>query len=388
MLQDQPLASIIIVSHNDETNIETAIHSACNQTIKNIEIICVDDGSTDTTYECMLRCSVCDERIRIIHQENSGILAARYTGLKHVSSAYTFFLDSDDTILPEAVETVCNAANAANADVVEFGVILVMNEQAPVSEETWTALEHYYSHEKPLPELHKGPDLINACFEEHAITWNVHHMLYRTDLLRKAFQFYQGEWVCMGEDTLITLMVLCFAEHYLRIDEKLYMYKVGGGISTTTESLTTSASVKNAAMILLSLTLARKWLEKICYPLDKISPGIAGLTRTIQGITIGNLIERCPPCNRTEFLKWLSKCCSQDELFDLLSTGLNHQHYKIQQQQEHIQRQQEHIQQLYQANQQLQMNYNAISNAFFWKISKPFRVLLDTLKRLFQSHNE
>ena len=114
MLQDQPLASIIIVSHNDETNIETAIHSAYNQTIKNIEIIC----STDTTYECMLRCSVCDERIRIIHQENSGILAARYTGLKHVSSAYTFFLDSDDTILPEAVETVCNAANAANADVV------------------------------------------------------------------------------------------------------------------------------------------------------------------------------------------------------------------------------------------------------------------------------
>ena len=189
--QNRPLASVIIISYNDETHIETAIQSVCEQTFSDIEIICVDDGSTDTTYERMLRCADQDERIKVIQQKNSGILAARYEGLQHVSSTYTFFLDSDDTLLPEAVETAYNAAEVSGADVVEFGIILFMNDQDPAPKNVWNTLMHYCnSQEQPFPESTCCADLINACFEKHLISWNIHHKLYRTELLQKAFQFY------------------------------------------------------------------------------------------------------------------------------------------------------------------------------------------------------
>ena len=382
--QNRPLVSVIIISHNDEEHIETAIQSVCDQTVRDIEIICVDDGSIDTTYKRMLRFADFDERVKVIHQENRGTLAARFTGLKHVSSAYTIFLDSDDTLLPEAVETTYNAAESSGADVLEFGVIAVRDTICPPLDEVWNHLNSFFSQNTPIISETNGPNLINSCFNGKANNWGSTYKLYQTELLRKALQYYQGEWVCFCEDMLITLMVLCNAKHYLQIRTKLYKYSVGGGESTRKGKLTPSA-VKNASMAWNSLALARVWLNKLGYPLSKISSAMTVYKETVQEITIQNFSESCPSCYRTEFLNWLSECCSKEEIFDLVSISTNRQQEQIQHQQEQIQHQQEQITLLKQTNQQLQENYNSISNAFFWKISKPFRVLLDTLKKLFKS---
>ena len=237
---DRVRAAVVIIAYNDEAHIERAIQSACNQTERNIEIICVDDGSTDSTYERMLRCAERDERIKPVTQANSGTLGARYSGLLQVTSDYALFLDSDDTLMPEAVETACGTADEIGADVLEFGVTLVKDENNPPAKETWMFLEGYFSQMKPLPKTDHGSELVKACFAEHAITWNTCNKCHRTELLRKAFQFYQGERVCMEEDMLLTLMVLCQAERYARIPTKLYAYTVGSGASTTAEKLTSA----------------------------------------------------------------------------------------------------------------------------------------------------
>ena len=108
-------------------------------------------------------------------------------------------------------------------DVLEFGVLLVQDENNPPSQETWTFLERYFSQSQPLPKSDHGPELVNACFAEKSITWNACSKLHRTELLQKAFRFYQGEWICMEEDMLLTLMVLCQAERYVRKGMKLYI---------------------------------------------------------------------------------------------------------------------------------------------------------------------
>lgn len=126
----KPRAAVIIISYNDESHIERAIQSVCDQTEKQIEIICVNDGSTDSTYQRMLGKAEQDERIKVITKPNGGELSARFEGLKQVTSDYTTFLDSDDVLHPDTVKEACDAAERLGADVLEFGVRLAREENS------------------------------------------------------------------------------------------------------------------------------------------------------------------------------------------------------------------------------------------------------------------
>ena len=79
---DMPLVSILLAAYNEEKYIERCLDAVCNQTYENIEIIIVDDGSIDRTYEICNRYAKIDTRIKVIYQENAGLPMARQTGLK------------------------------------------------------------------------------------------------------------------------------------------------------------------------------------------------------------------------------------------------------------------------------------------------------------------
>jgi len=96
-----PLASIIIPVYNDEKHVARAIESALNQTMREIEVIVVDDGSTDGTSEVLKRY---ESRIKIIRQENKGVATARNAGFRASGGQYISFLDSDDIIMPNKTE--------------------------------------------------------------------------------------------------------------------------------------------------------------------------------------------------------------------------------------------------------------------------------------------
>ena len=384
---DLPRAAIVIIAYNDETHIERAIQSACNQTERNIEIICVDDGSADTTCERMRRSAERDERIRVVTQPNSGIFGARHAGLRHVTSDYVLYLDSDDVLMPDAVETACGAADKTGADVLEFGVSLVIDENDPPTQETWAFLERYFSQKQPLPESDHGLELVNACFAEKSITWNACSKLHRTELLQKAFQFYQGEWICMEEDMLLTLMVLCQARRYARIPAKLYAYTIGGGMSTTAEKLTSTQALKRAAAEGLTLKLAREWLNKLGCAQDKVMSGMDALAAFIRNSMINKILNRVAEEKRGEYLDLLSQNCERNEYFDLISEVISRQQARVEQLEaqnsdlsESLAQQQTHIEQLEALNRALQESFDTISNSTCWKITKPVRVVLDWVK--------
>lgn len=114
--------SVIIPIYNGENYLRECLDSVCNQTLKEIEIICVDDGSTDSSVEILKRYQAEDSRIQILQQENQFAGAARNNGKKHATGEYLIFWDCDDFFELEALETMYEQAVAANADVCVCGV--------------------------------------------------------------------------------------------------------------------------------------------------------------------------------------------------------------------------------------------------------------------------
>lgn len=100
------LVSVIVPSYNVENYIDACVQSICNQTYQNIEIILVDDGATDGTGEKCDHWKDKDQRIVLIHQQNKGLSGARNAGIKASKGKYLCFIDSDDMIAPDYVETL------------------------------------------------------------------------------------------------------------------------------------------------------------------------------------------------------------------------------------------------------------------------------------------
>ena len=122
----EKLASIIIPVYNVEPFLKDCLNSVLNQSYKNLEILVVDDGSTDNSgLICYSYCY--DSRVTVFHQPNGGLSVARNTALDHASGEYIFFVDSDDFIHPDTVSKAVASLEANNADMVFFGHIRTQN---------------------------------------------------------------------------------------------------------------------------------------------------------------------------------------------------------------------------------------------------------------------
>lgn len=104
-----PTVSVIVPVYNDIVHLEECIDSILSQTYPNIEIIIVDDGSTDGTSDMCDRLSICNSRVIVIHKQNGGISSARNAGLEVASGDYVGYVDSDDVLLPQMYELLLNS---------------------------------------------------------------------------------------------------------------------------------------------------------------------------------------------------------------------------------------------------------------------------------------
>lgn len=115
-----PMVSVVLPCYNAAKNLEQCLDSILNQTLTEIEVICVDDGSTDTTLDILRSYQHRDPRICLIQQANAGAGAARNTGLARASGTYLSFLDADDFFEPDMLEKAVAAAEKYEADYIVF----------------------------------------------------------------------------------------------------------------------------------------------------------------------------------------------------------------------------------------------------------------------------
>lgn len=112
-----PKISIIIPVYNGEKYLAKCIESALEQTYRNIELILIDDGSTDQSYSICEHYRQIDHRVRLLHKDNGGIGSSRNAGLAMASGEYVTFMDNDDWLPGDAIEKLYNLAQEHNADI-------------------------------------------------------------------------------------------------------------------------------------------------------------------------------------------------------------------------------------------------------------------------------
>ena len=114
----QPSVSVIVPVYNIEQYIGKCLDSIIGQTLKEIEIIVVDDGSTDDSSRIIDRYARTDSRIVAIHKTNGGVVSARNCGIAQATGLYILFVDGDDHLAPDACERLLRKAQATSADMV------------------------------------------------------------------------------------------------------------------------------------------------------------------------------------------------------------------------------------------------------------------------------
>ena len=206
--------SLVVAVYNVEDYLDACLESLTNQTFEDIEIICVNDGSTDESGAILDAWAVRDGRILVVDKENGGPSSARNVGLDRVTSDYVCFPDADDRLLPDACETIAHKMDTTGADVLTFGAQLSDPEEAP----DW--LRDALS---PRDVTYEGfsPRIL---FEEASrpFAWRCG---FRTELLRAGGVRFE-ESLRLGEDQAFLFAAYLRSRKTVFLAERLYEYRV------------------------------------------------------------------------------------------------------------------------------------------------------------------
>ena len=213
-MSDEPLVSVVLIGFNDVGRIGRALESIRRQSLRRIEIIVVDDASTDGTAEFVESIAVNDSRIRLLtRSENSGGCSApRNDGLRMARAPWVMFCDSDDEYDMHACATLLRAAEEWNADVV-----------------CGTAIRHDVARDRDKrwrPELHSADRLISSLEQVPELLYDTISVnkIYRRSFLHKHdIQFPDG---LLFEDQVFTLQCFLSAERIGVVQAAVYIWNV------------------------------------------------------------------------------------------------------------------------------------------------------------------
>lgn len=202
-----PLVSIIVPVYNVEPYLTKCITSIIKQTYRKIEIILVNDGSSDGCGKICDEFAKKDERIRVFHTENKGLSVARNYGMARATGDYLGFVDSDDWIEPDMFEVLVKQAEKDNMDIVHCGIYL----EFPKKTVTVFGIEKYYNNSTEfLKALIKGD-----------ITVGVWNKLYRKSCF-KNIVFPEGH---VFEDTATMHKIFTGINSAVGVSKPLYHYR-------------------------------------------------------------------------------------------------------------------------------------------------------------------
>lgn len=225
--------SVIIIAYNVKEYISKAISSAIAQTLEDIEIVVVDDHSTDGTFEIITEYAKRDKRIKVArHEENKSIIIARRTGLKNATGECVMYLDGDDKLARNACERAYSAITENDVDIAQFDFDMLFVPPLVANENTEREHRASFSFIDHKVVSTSKAGLIDEEAIGGTINFNVWNKIYRRELLEKAFRDIPSEYINMAEDWLFSFIVQYYAHSYVYLPERVYIYRFGCGMST------------------------------------------------------------------------------------------------------------------------------------------------------------
>lgn len=208
--------SIIIPIYNVEQYVRECLESVMNQTYKKIEIILIDDGSTDRSGEIADNFALKDNRIKVIHKKNGGLSDARNAGIRAATGEYIMFLDSDDYAADDFVESALRAAIDNRADIVCFRFTSVTDSGEAISLSTKKEVDNLteYANTDAIQDIFTlgGTLKVNA--------WN---KIYKRSLFSSNnIEYPVGR---IYEDNQTTYKLMYFAKKIIFLDKSLLFYR-------------------------------------------------------------------------------------------------------------------------------------------------------------------
>ncbi len=211
-MENQALVSVIIPVYNVENYLRECIDSVINQTYRNIEIILVDDGSTDSSGKICEEYLDKDPRVTVIHQKNSGLSAARNAGFDACTGKYVYFLDSDDYINPKTLAALVDTAKKDSSDIVFFDAVSFADNYDFEVRQNYLRKNRYKTDngKTVFAQMTKNNDFHSA----------VYLMLFSKSFLKKAnLRFVPG---ILHEDMVFTFFALYKASAVSQCTEAFY----------------------------------------------------------------------------------------------------------------------------------------------------------------------
>lgn len=218
-----PKVSIIVPIYNVEKYLDRCMQSLLNQTLKDIEIILVDDGSPDDCSKMCDEYAKKDERVKVIHKKNAGLGMARNSGLDIATGEYVAFVDSDDFTDVDAYSSLYHKAKEANADVVYAGFVMQKSDKTEsecfVLDKEWVGKE-IQSFLKSL--------IFDTKPDKETIWMSVWNAIYRRDLIETNRIRFYSEREILSEDILFHTMLLPLCSKIVCIPKTFYHYCYNG----------------------------------------------------------------------------------------------------------------------------------------------------------------
>ena len=215
-----PLVSVIVPVYNTGKVAKKVISQLLMQSYENIEIVVIDDGSTDDSLVRLQELAAKEERVKLLHQKNAGVSAARNAGIERARGEYMVFVDSDDEVEPEFLEKLVGAMSDPGVAVALTGKV-----HQNLQDERRTKVVT-----KPRRKRKEREKLANYMMYLLILDgrmYSVTNKIFRAEVIRKlGLDFEEGR--NLAEDAKFVLDYLLFCPGEIRfIPEPLYIYKFG-----------------------------------------------------------------------------------------------------------------------------------------------------------------
>jgi glycosyltransferase involved in cell wall biosynthesis len=206
--------------YNVESFVSEAIESILNQTFKAIQLIIINDGSTDQTGFIVENYAKLDNRINVIHKKNEGPSSARNLGIEKATGDYVYFIDGDDYLDPNALETIVNLIQKNAVDIICFGIKTFKEDSLVKHNLDLEKKDEYYERKYLARKEYSGIDFYEKQVEKNSLVCSPCLYITKKTLLdEKKIKFYHG---ILHEDELFTRLAFIHANQILFIENKFY----------------------------------------------------------------------------------------------------------------------------------------------------------------------
>ncbi len=371
--------SVIVPVYNTENHLNKCMDSIINQTLKEIEVICVNDHSTDRSPDILAEYAENDDRIRVINKNNNnGAAAARNTGMEYATGEYIGFVDSDDWIALEMYEKMYENAKLHNSDIV----------MSPLN--IYNASNHELEYNDPTCTLEYFDENFDNCAFDHLKTKDFFfqisvtppNKIYKNEFLKTInARFPEG---LIFEDNPFFYYIYLKAERVSIIRDYLYFYR-----KNRPDSVTTKGSFKFFDLIKIFDIIIDIFIKTNNYDLYKI-----GLTN----YCLSSIFERFDQVEdeyKNEFFNLIKNYLSKLNLSDNDINNLNpypkthyenfmiydsYNDYKLRISEKEIITLKEENTRLKKINKSYKKKLIKIESSKSWKLTKPLRVLMKKFK--------